>query len=111
MPTDLPIETKTRILGNFYFTSSDLQEDDFNPYEDMRIFLESTVGSMRWGRDADTRKRSKERYSLTLHGLLRAASIALSKWDILEQLENEKLTNQKACAVWATKAQFPPLHV
>ena len=98
-------------MANFYFTSSDLQEDDFNPYEDVKTFLESTVGSMRWGRDAETRKHSKERYSLTLHGLLHAASITLSKWDILEQLENEDQTNQKTCEVWAGKAHFPPKHV
>jgi hypothetical protein len=111
MPTELPAETKIRIMANFYFTSSDLQEDDFNPYEDIKTFLESTVGSMRWGRDAETRKHSKERYSLTLHGLLHAASITLSKWDILEQLENEDQTNQKTCEVWAGKAHFPPKHV
>lgn len=98
-------------MANFYFTSSDLKEDDFNPYEDMDTFLQSTIESMHWGRDAEVRKHSKERYSLTLHGLLHAASITLSKWDILEQLESESKTNQSACEVWAKKAQFPPQHV
>lgn len=110
MPSELPNDVKVRILGNFYFTSTDLKEDDFNPYEDKETFLSSNVGSLRWGRDSQVREDSKERYSLTLHGFLAAASISLSKWDILEQLENENQTNLDACKTWASKAQFPPQH-
>ena len=110
MPTEEADDVKVRILGNFYFASSDLKEDDFNPYEDIKTFLSSTVGSLRWGRDSQVRENSKERYSLTLHGFLRAASINLSKWDILEQLENENQTNLDACKAWASKAEFPPRH-
>jgi hypothetical protein len=110
MPQEQPDERKVRILGNFYFVSSDIQQDDFNPYEDKDVFLKSKVGSMRWGRDPDVRKRSKERYSLTLHGMLHAASIELPQKTILQELENDDQTNLAACEAWANTAQFPVPH-
>ena len=110
MPKEYTPQQKHLYLAKYFFAVSDNPQDDVNPYRDLDIFLKSKIGSMNWGGAANVRKRSKERFSYSYHSMLDLAGVNLSKWDILEQLEDDEVTNDEAVEKWVTLAEFPPRH-
>lgn len=110
MPKEFSTAQKERFLSKAYFGISDNPLDDVNPYHDLDTFLSSTVGSLRWGGSRPVRKRSKERFSHTLHRVLAQMGVELGQWDALEELENDSKGNAEVVTAWAARARFPVSH-
>jgi hypothetical protein len=99
---------KARWLSLKYFGTTDNPQDDVNPYDAVPAFLDSTVGSLRWGIGSDVRQRSKIRFSDTFRRVLELYKVELELADILTAIQDEKKTNRKVVDAWADAAKFPP---
>ena len=99
-------EQKINFLKRVYFGVSNNPDDDVNPYNDLNEFGNASVGSLRWGYDAQARQRSKVRFSNNYYSVLRHYRIILKVEDVFSELEDAN-SNNTAVLEWVSKAIFP----
>lgn len=113
MPKQPTLDQKTRKMESLYFGVSDNPLDDVNPFpptdSGFENFLASDVGDLRWGSDAEVRKRSKQRFAFNFSRVLASLGVTLNVGDTLAELANDNVKNAKVAEKWARKAVFPPI--
>ncbi len=100
-------ENKFRWLSRMYFSVSDSPKHDVNPFTEMAPFLAATVGEMDWGKDADTRKKSKEKFCHLLLIIFKVYDFVIPEAEIMKCLANEKMTNSDMIKQLAAVGTFP----
>lgn len=98
---------KTRWLSLKFFGTTDNPHDDTNPYDDVSIFLDSTVGSLRWGMSSEVRQRSKIRFADTFKKVLQLYKVEIDLADVLIGIQDDNKTNREVVDGWVAVAKFP----
>jgi len=101
-------EEKIKFLTLKYFGTTDNPQDDVNPYDSVDVFLDSTVGSLRWGVDATVRQHSKIRFADTFKKVLSLYRVDLDLEAIITSIQDDNKTNRSVIEKWTEIVIFPP---
>lgn len=101
-------EEKIRWLTLKYFGTTDNPQDDVNPYDSVNVFLDSTIGSLRWGVDSKVRQHSKIRFADTFRNVLSLYKVDIDLAAIITSIQDDNKTNRSVIEEWVKIAIFPP---
>lgn len=99
-------EKKIKFLSRVYFGVSDNPYDDVNPYMHLDVFLNATVGELRWGETLEVRQRSKIRFASNFAKVLDSFYISISVEDAWTAIQDDEKNNTDVVKEWVESANF-----
>ncbi len=99
---------KIKFTSRAYFGVSNNPRDDVNPFNDLQVFLNSKVNSLRWGAGGGTANRSKKRFASNMRRVMQTFDIRIDEDDVFQALKPSSKKNSQVVEDIVKDAVFPP---